>query len=281
MFFVQEDDKPNIIFNKLNILKIEQDKIILPVTNEQIKSIQAKKLATKVNKILNQSNCKKIVLSKKMQRNEFFLNYLNSNNIEIIDGRWLFEILLEDIVEYIINKKKLNKSETQISILINNFNEIGLYNINKIVKKYKKTNIITNHIEKLRNIEKEFSENEGIILTITNNKRKSLAKSKIILNIDFPQELINQYNIYEEAIIVNIQGNIKINKKRFNGMCINNYEINPSKNNDFDYDKENKYYKKDVYTATLYKKQPIENILKKIKKDKVEITELIGENNKI
>ena len=80
MFFVQEDDKPNIIFNKLNILKIEQDKIILPVTNEQIKPIQAKKLATKVNKILNQSNCKKIVLSKKMQRNELFYKQVHKFN---------------------------------------------------------------------------------------------------------------------------------------------------------------------------------------------------------
>ena len=51
-------------------------------------------------------------------------------------------------------------------------------------------------------------------------------KSQIILNIDFPQELINKYNIYDDAVIVNLKGNIKINKKRFNGLNINNYEIN-------------------------------------------------------
>ena len=37
----------------------------------------------------------------------------------------------------------------------------------------------------------------------------------IILNIDFPQELINKYNVQDEAIIVNIKRKTKINKKRF------------------------------------------------------------------
>ena len=50
-------------------------------------------------------------------------------------------------------------------------------------------------------------------------------KSQIILNIDFPKELINKYNIQDEAIIVNVKGTVKINKKRFNGLNINDYEI--------------------------------------------------------
>ena len=58
-------------------------------------------------------------------------------------------------------------------------------------------------------------------------------KSQIILNIDFPKELINKYNINDDAIIVNVKGKIKINKKRYNGLNINNYEI------DFRDDKKN------------------------------------------
>src|SRR5699024_11227968 len=50
-------------------------------------------------------------------------------------------------------------------------------------------------------------------------------KAKIILNNHFPKELLNQYNINENAIIVNILENMKINKKRFNGTIINDYEI--------------------------------------------------------
>ena len=130
-------------------------------------------------------------------------------------------------------------------------------------------------------MENQILDEDGIMITITNNKRKSLSKSNIILNIDFPQELLNQYNIYEEAIIVNIQGNIKIKKKRFNGMCVNDYEIQVLNDEEFDYDKEIRYNKKDIYEASMYKRQPMENIMRKIKRDKVKIVNLFGENSSI
>ena len=50
-------------------------------------------------------------------------------------------------------------------------------------------------------------------------------KSQVIINMDFNQELINQYKIYEEAIIINAEENIKIEAIRFNGIVINDYEI--------------------------------------------------------
>ena len=106
-------------------------------------------------------------------------------------------------------------------------------------------------------------------------------KSQIILNIDFPKELINKYNIQDEAIIVNVRGNIKINKKRFNGLNINDYEI------DFRDDKKdnkalsNKFYLKDLYESDLYKKQNISETRNKIKIDKVIIKKLILNNGEL
>ncbi len=116
-----------------------------------------------------------------------------------------------------------------------------MHNIRKIAKEYKRVNIITNHISKFKNIEKQILENEGIMITVVNNKRKSLVKAKIILNVDFPTELINKYNIYEEAIIINLQGNVKINSKRFNGININDYEITYS-NDDIYFEDYNFYF---------------------------------------
>lgn len=106
-------------------------------------------------------------------------------------------------------------------------------------------------------------------------------KSQIILNIDFPKELINKYNIKEDAIVVSIKEKIKINKKRFNGLTVNNYEI------DFREDKKdektinNKYYLKDIYESELYKKQQISKIKEKIKKDKVTVKKLILNNGEL
>lgn len=279
MFYIEKNDKPNWLEKKLNIIKVQENMAILPI-DENFKEKQIEKIAIKTKKIIQKySNSKKIVLSKAMYKEQKYINYLNTYGLEIQDGKWLFEILLPDIVEYIINKKKIEK--VNISIMINDLTDIELENIKFLARKYQSINIVTNHIEKFKKLEKQLQEDEGIIITITNNKKKSLMKSQIILNIDFPKELINKYNIQDEAIIINVKGNIKINKKRFNGLNINNYEI------DFRDDKKsskalnNRFYLKDLYESELYKKQNVSEIRKKIKNDKVIIKKLILNNGEI
>ena len=132
-----------------------------------------------------------------------------------------------------------------------------------------------------KEIKEQILEKEGIMLVISNNRRKSLLKSKIILNIDFPTELINKYQIYEEAIIVNLKGNVKIEKKRFNGININDYEICFKYEDEFDFEKKEKYNKKDIYEAKIIKKQPYKFIMKRIDEDQVKIIELVGNKSTI
>lgn len=279
MFYIEKTDKPSWLERKLNLVKVQENTIILPI-DENTNEKQIEKIATKTNKIIKKySTSKKIVLSKEICKEQKYINYLNTYGLEIQDGKWLFEILLPEITEYIVNKKKIEK--TNISIMINDLTDIEFENIKILARKYKSINIVTNHIEKFKKLEKQLQENEGIIITITNNKKKSLMKSQIILNIDFPKELINKYNIQDEAIIVNVRGNVKINKKRFNGLNINDYEI------DFRDDKKNnkalndKFYLKDLYEAGLYKKQRISEIKEKIRVDKVIIKKLILNNGEL
>ena len=202
-----------------------------------------------------------------------------SYNLEIVDGNWLFEALCKKILEYIIDKQNLKKEEVHISFLVNNPSEITIENIKNIVQEYKRVNIITNHLSKFKNIESQILEEYGIMITVTNNKRKSLEKSDIILNIDFPEELINRFNIYEEAVIVNVWNNVKIKSKRFNGININDYEILKVQKDEFDFEKEDKFFEKDIYEGNIYKNQPPKDILKIIEKDKVKISKLIANNS--
>ena len=276
MYYVQETDKPNFLFKLFNIVRLQEDKIILPIGKEKIKPKRAEGLAKKTKKILEKTNCNKIVLSKMMKTQENYKNYLYSYNINIVEGRWLFEVLSKQILEYVIKKEKMKKEETRLSILVNEITDNFLQNIKEIVKQYKSVNIVTNHIEKFKRIEEKILQEDGIMITVTNNKKKSLSKSEIILNVDFPTELINQYYIYEEAIIINLRGNVKINRKRFNGININDYKIEFNYLDGFDYDKNNLYEKKDIYEAQIYQKQPYQEVIKKTKKDKVKIVGLIG-----
>lgn len=279
MFYIQKNDKPNCIEKTFNIIKMQENKLFLPITaNTSEKQIE--KLAQKTKKIISKySNSKKIVISKNLQEEITYINYLNSYGLDISDGRWLYEILATDIIKYIIEKKKIKKEETTISILINDLTEIELENIKILAENYKNLNIVTNHIEKFKKLEDKFMEN-GIMITIGNNKKKSLMKSKIILNIDFPNELINKYMIKEDAIIINVPGKVKINRKRFNGLIVNNYEIDfrddiKSEENLMGYE----FYLRDVYESRLYKKQTFSDIRNALKKDGVNIKKVYLSNS--
>lgn len=276
MYYIQETDRPT---KWLKRIKFRDNKIILPTAEEEISMKQAQKLALKTQKLLEKTNCKKIVLSKKIKNQKQYKNYLNTYGFDIADGKWLFEMLSTEILEYIIQKKDLKKEETTISVLVNQITETTYENIKIIAKQYKRVNVVTNHIDKLKKMEEQILENDGIMITVTNNKKKSLLKADIILNVDFPTELINQYQIKDNAIIVNIQGNVQIKKKRFNGICINNYEIKQLKDSEID-NSNDIFSNKDIYEANMYKKQPVHEVLKKIKKDNIEIFWLQGVKDK-
>ena len=190
----------------------------------------------------------------------------------------MFEILLTDIVNYIVEKQKIER--VNISVLINDLTDKEYENIKLLAQKYMTINIVTNHIEKFRKLEQQLQE-KGIITTITNNKKKSLMKSQIIINIDFPKELINKYRINESATIVNVKRPIKITQKRFNGVTVNDYEI--EYRNDICNEKlfVDKYNLKDLYEAEMYKRDSFTNLRKKIKNDKVLINKLYLNNGEL
>ena len=278
MVYIEKIDKPNFIESMFNLIKVKENIITIPI-NEKIKDKKLEKLALKTyKKITKISNSKKVVLSKEMKKQEKYINYLNTYGMEIADGKWLFEILLTDIVQYVLEKQK--KEKVNISILINDLTDIELNNIKILAQKYNMINIVTNHIEKFRKLEDQLQE-QGIIITITNNKKKSLMKSQIVVNVDFPKELINKYSINENATIINVKRSIRISQKRFNGITVNDYDI--IFRNDICDEKffNGKYDIKDLYESKMYKKRPFIELREKIKKDGVKIRKVFLNNGEL
>ena len=282
MYFIQETDKPKLLYKLFLIPKLERDEILVPINNikEDKKKVEKEieknnkkeiKLAQRTKKILDKTHCKKIILSKELQKYKIFSNQLYTYGFEMINGKWLFNVLSCEILEYIVKKEKMTEEKVKISILVNDVTDIELYNIKEIVKKYKRLNIVTNHIEKFKKLEEQILDEYGLMITLTNNKKKSLTKTDIILNVDFPTELINKYRIAENAIIINLKQKTTIKQKRFEGKIFNDYEILHQNIEEIEYDKNEKFHIKDIYEALIYKQQPIENIRRKVEKDKVEI----------
>lgn len=221
LYCIQETDKPKKIRKIFNIVELEQNRVILPITKSEIENgklsqkkaqILAKNIVNKLKNAIGNN----LILSKEIKKQKNLVNYLYSQNMNIIDGKWLFGILSDEAITYVVNKKKMKKEKLNVSILVNDVEDYVLENIKLIVGKYKRVNIVTNHLEKFKKLEKEIFEKDGIMVTVTNNKKKSLTKSNVILNYDFPTELINKYKIYDEAIILNVKQNVSISSKRFN-----------------------------------------------------------------
>lgn len=268
-YYIEKMDKHKIIGRKI---QLENDNIKIYMDLEKGKN--TRKLVKRL--LLNETN--NVVIDKELITCEKLINLLRANDIKIFDGKWLEKYLILDILEYIINKKQIIKAETEIAITANEITDLLIEMIKILSKQYKKLTIVTNHIEKLRKIEKEIKEKEGILIILSNNKNKSLLKSQVIINMDFNQELINQYKIYEEAIIINAEENIRIDAIRFNGIVINDYEIEIGRKEFIWRDGIEKYRQRDLIEAELYVRDTYKNIRKKIQKNNIKIKELYGIN---
>lgn len=276
MYYIENVDKPKIFDRIFRNVKLENNRILISNFANKDNEKKTIKMAKKTNQILEKAKSNKIVLCKEVKENKTYVNLLNSYGYYIVDGKVLFEILINNILNIIVNKNNIKKEETQISLLTNSFTEYVLENIKILANEYKTINIVTNHIEKFKTIEKKIYDNYGLMITITNNKKKSLLKSKLIINIDFPNELVNKYNILDEAIIIDIRGDIKISKKRFNGVIIKDYEIKTSL-----IEEDKKYSNKELYEAKLYPSMKFNEVYEKIKNDNLIVKALFGCNGEI
>lgn len=243
VFFIEESDK-NKIFKHLEVI---EDKIII---NKKVEKINKKDI-NKINIILNNMKCNKVIISKKLKDNDILKKSFYSNNINIVNGKVLYKMLLEKIIEKTCKKNDINPKECKISFTVNYLDSNIKKIINNLSKTFKSISIVTNNINSFKQLKEELYNNEGIIITVTNNKRKALLKSALIVNYDFPEDLINKYSIYDNSIIINTEEPISIHKKRFNGKIINDYNIVLKKNSDIEIKlKKKKYQKFDIKDLT-------------------------------
>ena len=232
------------------------------------------KKVKKIIKYLKKNNIKQVVLSKFLDKSTILKNDMLKNKINIIDGKILYKYLLGEIIEFICNETNLNKDKLEMAILIDNIKNINKQELIDLSSKIKRINIISNNIDQFKKLEDFLYSEYGFVINISNNK-KAIINSKIIINLDFNENMINKYRIPANSIIIDINNNIKIRKKSFNGIIINDYNIiMPSE-----------YKKSGFEDKYVYEKLVINNHSKSIKKqiikDKIKIKNLIGEKGTI
>lgn len=263
-----------------NIIEFSEDNgkttITLPLfKSNKIRNKKIIKIAKRINKKLYDNNIENVVLSNYLEGNEILKQKLYCQNINILDGRYLFYLLIPEIIEYILKRQKVKLQNGEVTLLINDFTQNNAKIITYIAQNVKRVNIVTNHSNKFKKIEDYLYNELGVILNITNNKSKSLSNANLIINIDFPEEIINKYEINSNAIIVNIFNEIKIRAKKFNGININYYKACIPKEYQIDGFQNNLVYESSIYKCSY------ENARKDIIANKIRIKKLVGINGDI
>ena len=180
-----------------NIVEFSEDNgkttITLPLfKSNKIRNKKIIKIAKRINKKLYDNNIENVVLSNYLEENEILKQKLYCQNINILDGRYLFYLLIPEIIEYILKRQKVKLQNGEVTLLINDFTQNNAKIITYIAQNVKRVNIVTNHSNKFKKIEDYLYNELGVILNITNNKSKSLSNANLIINIDFPEEIINK-----------------------------------------------------------------------------------------
>ena len=194
------------------------------------------------------------------------------NNIQIITGRRLLCHLAYNIFLKISDIKKEMAEKQKVYILVHEMNNVNLYNIEKIIQKASSVNIVTDNLKKFNYFAQKVQDKLGILISVSNNKCKSLRNASIIINIDYSEQQINEFNINRTAIIASLQFPIKIKKKSFCGHYINNVNI-------YEKDIIEKLEKIDLNILEYSSTKLIESELLEKYDANIEIKELIGNRN--
>lgn len=203
----------NLILKK----EIEDNKKIYLIPNINKEKIYIK-IKKKLEKEKTQTQKIQIILSKNIKKYQEKLK-----EYKIVDGKQTFIKKVENILEKILQENAIQMQD--VYILANKYSEQSMYLIRNLAPKVKTMNIITKEIEKYRTLEEIMQEN-GIAISISNNKKKSLKKAKIIINLDFEKEEIIKYTIFRNAILINLTQEKITNLKGFDGIIVQDIEVN-------------------------------------------------------
>lgn len=237
---ILEKTEENIWYKLKNLYKYFLNKIdvenagnnrILKIPMQVYKKNNIKKIRKIINKINNEisnNEIDAIVLSKEVKQ---IINKYKQDNNEVVifskpilDGKFLMRNLVVNILNKILEYQNTSISTVPIYLLVEKYNKENNDIICALSNEVKNINIVTNNIANFKKLEDKLFINTGAAVSVANNKKKSLRRAEIIINLDFCNEMIRKYNINRSAIIINCN-NTDINLETgFEGVIINNVQ---------------------------------------------------------
>ena len=240
-------------------------------------------IVPKIQKMMKKYKITDLILEDNLRQNIEFMKLLCQDEtiqkVSILNEKGMMPYLIKEMIEFILDKQGGKSELEDIYLLVQKENESYRENIRFLSSYFKTVNIITSCISQYQQFANKLEEKEDIILTVTNNKKKSLRKAKWIVNFDIPIEEMKKYTIYREATILYLEAQDVYQGNGFDGIHICQAGIDISKEIKEDLEKKHLLGKCDLtilYESFLNKKQNFWNIKEQLKKDQVSVINLCG-----
>lgn len=253
---------------------------ILPISKTE-KGV--KRCIPKVKKLMKKYQISQIVLADVLKQDEAFLQEFQKNRgidrkVHILNGKELMPYLVKEIVEYISKKRGTNIELENLYLLIKKENSDYEENILFLTQHFKTINIVTPCIKAYQNLAKRLEEKYEVMITVTNNRKKSLKRAKWIINFDLSSEEMKRYTINRTATILYLNKEGIYDENSFEGLHICQAGIDVSQEIKEFFDEQNLLKQCPItilYESTLQKKS-FKQVKEQMKKDQVKVEKLYG-----
>ena len=279
--YIKEEILKNQFWRGIEIRIFDNNYVIAVSNNKK----DRKKVKEKLARIIKKLGIDAVVFSKELE-GDFKNDICEMINIKVVNGKKLMEFMEYDIVKYVLDKQNADTKKEDIYIVFKRDSNLNLDFLKRFLENFRLVNIVTNDVDKLKNIQDNLLDNEGILISVSNNKRKALKRAKYILNINLTKEELEKYRINREAIIVNIGENVKYDEPCFDGVNINYFKIScPDEYLERFEQVGSQFDLAQMYESILLQdrvdKTKLEAVYSRIKEDNIKIVELIGNNGPI
>lgn len=286
--YIKEERLNNSFFQNFQGMEIgiADNNYIIAIHDKDKKSIQ-KRLVKKIYK----QKIDAIVFSKELEgkfKDDIceMLKLDDNINVKMINGKKLMEYMEFDIMKYILEKQKHSMRQEDIYIIFKRDNSLNLNFLVRFIENFRMTNIVTNDIARLKNVQDNLLDNENILISVSNNKKKALRRAKYVLNVNLTTEELAKYNINRNAVIINIRENVKYSNPGFEGINVNYFDINVPDEFDEKFEQMGNNFDlvklyESILIAENFGEASTEKVYEKIARDEIQVKNVIGINGRI
>lgn len=240
---LNKNETSKIILNNVKVIKPTDRELIANVNiNANYNEKKKNKISKKFIKILKRNDVKNIIFEQEIV-NDFktLYEYSLQDDFKIINGNYLYESMINEILDYVLeNSKNIGLEQVNLGLLINLLSYNRMQFVKNISSKVKGLTILTDTVAKFSNLSNEILEDTGLCLKVTNNVKSGIKNCDIIINFDFDLNKITDCN-YNNCIMINFNNKIEKSKKNYKGIIINDINVDIQENEIFKYINPEKY----------------------------------------